>query len=233
VYPCLRLRSDLPDSLKILDLKGVIKYDPLLFDLDRSGVVTGATLVQLGNWNLTTVSTDPAGQFSYELKGTSAPLAKAGSLLRMKFSPRSNDSPGATSPLNHMQFSFPLRTEIVAQMTDGVMIVDSACGNTHLLTGDAGANMVDQNMPNPFGANRGSGDTQIPFDIGFDNTPVTIRILDVSGREVARPVDNVLFNQGRYLTKVNAMSLGSNGTYFYEFRAGDMKPVFKKMMLSK
>lgn len=233
VYPCLRMRNDLPDSLKILDLKGVIKYDPLLFDLDRSGVVTGAALVKSGNWQLITVTTDPAGQFTYELKGTSAPLASAGALLRMKFKPHDTDVPGATSPLNHMQFSFPLRMELAPQMTDGVMIVDSACGNTHLLTGDAGANMVDQNMPNPFGANRGSGDTQIPFDIGFDNTPVTIRILDVSGREVARPLDNVLFNKGRYLTKVNAISLGSNGTYFYEFRAGDMKPVFKKMMLSK
>jgi hypothetical protein len=93
--------------------------------------------------------------------------------------------------------------------------------------------MAGQNMPNPFGSKSGNNETQIPFDIGFDNTPVTIRILDVSGHEVLRPIDNILFSQGRYTAKVNASSLGSNGTYFYEFRAGDAKPVFKKMVVSK
>ncbi len=233
VYPCLRLRTDLPDSLHILDLKGVITYDPTLFDLDRAGVSRGEMILQLGNWNLITNPADIPGQFTYELQGAGAPITKAGSLLRMKFKPHDNDSPGATSPLTNKQFSFPLRTELAATAVDGFLIVDSACGNTHIFSGQATANFVDQNMPNPFGTNTGNNDTQIPFDIGFDNTPVTIRILDVSGREVARPLDNQIFNQGRYLTKVSAAALGSNGSYFYEFRAGDGKPMIMKMMVRK
>ncbi|MDP4235313.1 MAG: choice-of-anchor D domain-containing protein [Bacteroidota bacterium] len=233
VYPCLRLKTELPDSLHILDLKGVITYDATLFDIDRTGCIRGDALVQLGGWSLITDPTDLPGTYTYELKGTTAPLTKTGPVLRMQFKPHDNDAPGATSPLVHKQFSFPLRTELAPQMIDGVLIVDSACGDTHILYGPATANMVDQNMPNPFGTTIGQSYTQIPFDIGFDNTPVTIRILDITGKEVARPLDNVLFKQGRYTAKVSASQLGSNGTFFYEFRAGDAKPVFKKMVVSR
>jgi len=62
-------------------------------------------------------------------------------------------------------------------------------------------------MPNPFGASTGNNETQIPFDIGADNTAVTIRILDVSGKEIARPIDNQIFGQGRYTTTVSSSSL--------------------------
>ncbi len=233
VYPYLRMKTDLPDSLKILDLKGVITYDPTLFDLDRTAVASADMVQALGNWKLITNPSDAAGQITYELQGTSTPLGKAGPLLVMKFKPHDNDVPGATSPLRHTSFSFPLRTELNPQLIDGVLVVDSTCGNTHIESGNATANMVDHNMPNPFGPNSGNSETQIPFDIGFDNTSVTIRILDISGREVSRPVDNQIFNQGRYTAKVSAASLGTTGTYFYEFRAGDAKPVFMKMMVSK
>jgi hypothetical protein len=233
VYPCLRLETDIPDSLNILDLKGVITYDATLFDLDRSGAIVGEALVQLGNWKLIPNAADLPGQFTYELQGTSAPLGKSGPVLRMKFKPHDNDVPGATSPLTNTQFSFPLRNELSPFVVDGTMVVDSTCGNTHLLTGTATANMIDHNMPNPFGGNSGNNETQIPFDIGADNTAVTIRILDVSGKEIARPVDNQIFGQGRYTATVSAASLGSNGTYFYEFRAGNDQPVFMKMMVRK
>ncbi len=233
VTPCLRLMSPLPDSLHILDLKGVITYDPTLVDLDRTGVVRGDILLQLGNWNLIISATDLPGTLTYELQGTGAGLSKVGSLLRMKFKPHDNDAPGSISPLTQKLFSFPLRSEVDPQSIDGQLVVDSACGSTHLLSGDATANMVDQNMPNPFGANIGKSETQIPFDIGFNNTPVTIRILDVSGKEIARPVDNRIFNQGRYTATVNSSLLGTSGAYFYEFRAGDSKPVFMKMVVRK
>ena len=233
VYPCLRLMTDLPDSLNILDLKGVITYDATLFDLDRTGVLTGAMLEQLGNWKLIANAADLPGTFTYELQGTSAPLGKAGSLLRMKFKPHDNDAPGSKTPLLQKQFSFPLRTELNPLVFDGELVVDSICGDTHLESGTATANMVDQNMPNPFGSKTANNETLIPFDIGSDNTAVTIRILDVSGREIGRPVDNMLFSQGRYTTKIDASMVGSSGVYFYEFQAGTAKPVVKKMMVSK
>ncbi|MFI5264830.1 MAG: hypothetical protein ACHQM6_09970, partial [Candidatus Kapaibacterium sp.] len=233
VYPCLRLKTDLPDSLRILDLKGVITYDATLFDLDRTGIRSGDMVIKLGNWKLISNAADLPGQFTYELQGTGAPLSKAGSLLRLKFSPRNSDPLGASSPLQNTQFSFPLRTELNPLITDAVLVVDSTCGSINLLSGAATANIVDQNMPNPFGAKFGNSETQIPFDIGFDNTTVTIRLLDVSGHEISRPVDNVLFNQGRYTVRVDASLISSSGMYFYEFRAGDAKPVYKKMMVSK
>jgi hypothetical protein len=232
VTPCLRLIDSLPDTLNIIHLKGVINYDPTIVVLDRTGIQLGDMLIQLGNWNLTTNAADPLGTITYDLTGTTKPLSTPGSLLRLKFSPRAGDNPGSSSPLANAQFSFPLRTELAPQAIDGVIIIDSACGNTHLLSGPATANMVDQNMPNPFGKNA-SGETQIPFDIGFNNTPVTIRILDISGREIARPVDNVVYNQGRYTAPVSATALASAGTYFYEFRAGDAQPVYKKMVVNK
>ncbi|MEI8133723.1 MAG: choice-of-anchor D domain-containing protein [bacterium] len=232
VIPSLRLVNTIPDSLTVLDIQGVITYDPLVVDLDRTGMQLGDELVRLGNWKLTTNASDPVGTITYELKGTGQPLSKAGSLLRLKFRPHTGVKLGSTSPLTNTTVSFPTHLELALQSVDGTVFIDSACGNTHLESGTATANMVDHNMPNPFGKNSG-GQTQIPFDIGFDNTPVTIRILDVSGQEVARPVDNVIFAQGRYTTRVDASSLNANGTYFYEFRAGDAKPVYMKMMVSK
>ncbi|MFI5263368.1 MAG: choice-of-anchor D domain-containing protein [Candidatus Kapaibacterium sp.] len=233
VYPCLRLKTDLPDSLHILDLKGVITYDATLFDLDRTGVRAGDMIIKLGNWKLISNSADLPGQFTYELQGTSTPLSKAGSLLRLKFAPRNTDPLGAKSPLQNTQFSFPLRTELNPLVTDAILVVDSTCGDINLESGSATANMIDQNMPNPFGPKIGNNETQIPFDIGFDNTSVTIRLLDVSGHEVARPVDKVSFNQGRYTVKIDASLFNSTGMYFYEFRAGDGKPIYKKMVVSK
>jgi hypothetical protein len=211
----------------------VITYDATLFDLDRKAIRSGDMVIRLGNWTLTQNASDLPGQFTYELQGTGAPLSKAGSLLRLKFKPRDNDALGAISPLQNTQFSFPTRTELNPLVTDAILVVDSTCGNINLESGSASANMVDQNMPNPFGPKLGNNETQIPFDIGFDNTPVTIRILDVSGHEVSRPVDNASFNQGRYRVKVDASLLNSTGMYFYEFRAGDAKPVYRKMMVSK
>src|SRR6185369_170719 len=129
-----------------------------------------------------------------------APLSVPGALLRLKFSPQAGVKTGSQTTLAHTSFNFGLRSEFAPQVTDGVIVIDSACGDTHIISGPATANMVDQNMPNPFGA----GETQIPFDIGFDNTPVTIRILDVSGKEVLRVLDNVIFNQGRYTARVSS-----------------------------
>jgi hypothetical protein len=231
VTPYLRMKNSIPDSLHILGLKGSISFDPMVVDLDRSGVQLGTGLTSLGNWKINTNPSDPAGTFTYELIGTSAPLTAPGSLFRLKFTPHSGVTPGSMSPLTHTSFTFPQRSELAPLVDTGMITIDSACGNTHIVSGEATANMVDQNMPNPFGSS--SGETQIPFDIGFENTPVTIRILDLSGREVARPLDNTIFNQGRYRVKVNKAMLGSTGTFFYEFRAGNAKPVFKKMMVDK
>lgn len=233
VYPCLRLKTELPDSLHVLDLKGTITYDPLIVDLDRNATVIGDLLSLLGNWNLIKSNTDLPGIFTYELQGSAAPLTKTGSLLRLKFKPHANVAAGSISPLQDKLFNFPLRTEFVTAITDGVIVIDSTCGNTHLLSSNVTANMVDQNTPNPFGANIGHNETQIPFDIGFDDVAVTIRILDMTGREVARPVDNVIFKRGRYAATVTAQMVGSSGSYFYEFRAADMKPVFKKMIINR
>ncbi len=229
VTPCLRMRNTIPDSLNILDLKGIITYNPLVVDLDRSAISIGDELIKLGNWTVNLNSADPAGQISYELKGTGKPLSESGSLLHLKFTPHSGVVPGASTPLTHISFTFPLRSELSPLVTDGVIVIDSSCGNTHLISGSATANFIDQNTPNPFGKE----DTHIPFDIAGDNTTVSIRVLDISGKEVAKVIDNVVFNQGHYITTVSSAAIPSAGTYFYEFRAGSGKPEYKKMVVNK
>ena len=223
----LNLQSDIPDTLGINDIRGTVVFDPTIVDgpdkVPDGGVQPG-NLVQTPDWTPNIVY--HYGSFDYSLSSRTQVLTKAGTLLTFKLALHANLQDGSSSPLIGYD-TLPNTTEAVATTARSSVFLDSSCGTIHILSGGSPiANYIQQNSPNPFGSNAPS--TALPFAIGADNTLVTIRILDATGREVLRPVDNQPLARGRYEATVNAQTL-SAGIYFYEFRAGNDPPVIGKM----
>jgi len=148
----------------------------------------------------------------------------------LKFKAKDGVQPGAQSPLEHVDFDYPGRKEVQALLTNGVIIIDSTCGDTHLTSSAPKASFIEQNRPNPFGASH-SQTTDIPFTVGSDDTQVSLRILDMTGSEVLTLVSGT-YARGRYSAKLDASQLPS-GTYMYEYRAGKAKPQMKKLVIGK
>ena len=85
---------------------------------------------------------------------------------------------------------------------------------------------LQQNYPNPFNPT-----TTIAFTIP-SNEFVTLKVYDISGKEVAVLV-NEHKNGGNYEVQFSAGSLNlSSGIYFYRLQAGNFTDV-KKMVLLK
>ncbi len=82
-----------------------------------------------------------------------------------------------------------------------------------------------QNYPNPFNPT-----TLIRFALST-NTNVTLKVYDITGKEVATLLNNVYMNAGINEYTFDASNL-SSGIYFYTIQAGDFKDT-KKMMLIK
>jgi len=83
---------------------------------------------------------------------------------------------------------------------------------------------LSQNFPNPFNPR-----TDITFSIP-QNSKVTLKVYDVSGKEVATLV-NGNYSPGKYLVTFNGSNFAS-GVYFYELTAGNYKQT-NKMLLVK
>lgn len=83
---------------------------------------------------------------------------------------------------------------------------------------------LGQNYPNPFNPS-----TVIAFSVK-NAGPITLKVYDVVGREVAVLVNGTL-GAGRYQADWNAAGL-SSGVYFYQLRAGEFIST-KKMLLQK
>ncbi|MFA7361287.1 MAG: endonuclease [Candidatus Kapaibacterium sp.] len=84
---------------------------------------------------------------------------------------------------------------------------------------------LSQNYPNPF-----NPVTKINFDLPVDGR-VSILIYDVTGREVARIINNEFKKAGYYTTDFNAGSL-SSGVYFYSMSTENFRAA-KKMVVLK
>lgn len=80
-----------------------------------------------------------------------------------------------------------------------------------------------QNYPNPFNPS-----TTITFDLAKP-VPVKLRVFDVTGREVAVLVDQVL-QSGSYKVTFTPKGL-ANGVYFYRFEAGEFIQTKKLILL--
>ncbi|MCA9732106.1 T9SS type A sorting domain-containing protein [candidate division KSB1 bacterium] len=88
--------------------------------------------------------------------------------------------------------------------------------------------MLHQNYPNPF-----NPVTTIRFDLPEERA-VSLKIIDMLGREVANLIENTIFSAGRHSYIWDARNaIGervSSGVYFYVLRAGDFR-MHKKMVL--
>ncbi len=88
---------------------------------------------------------------------------------------------------------------------------------------------LSQNYPNPF-----NPVTKINFDLPADSK-VTLVIYDVTGRQVAKLLNNELRTAGYYTMDFNGSSMAS-GIYFYRFiaeSAGKQTIISKRMTLIK
>ena len=84
---------------------------------------------------------------------------------------------------------------------------------------------LQQNYPNPFNPT-----TTIAFALA-EKAAVTLKIYDLTGREMAVLIDNESLNAGNYTFLWNAAQLPT-GIYFYHLRAGDFSAM-KKLVLVK
>jgi hypothetical protein len=84
---------------------------------------------------------------------------------------------------------------------------------------------LEQNYPNPFNPS-----TTIEFSIP-QSVNLTMRIFNLLGQEMIRPIDNVKKEAGKYKITFNASNLPS-GTYFYSLETKDFSTK-KKMILIK
>ena len=96
--------------------------------------------------------------------------------------------------------------------------------NNEVVIGTPERFSLSQNYPNPFNPS-----TNINYDLPFDSK-VSIKIFDMSGREVASVV-NEFKTAGFYTVNFNASAL-SSGVYFYIINADNFTAT-KKMILVK
>src|SRR5579883_3518344 len=223
IYTDFNMLTPIPDSLGIKHISGVITFDPTV--VDYIGGRAGA-LVPQPQWVTTIVQSVP-GSIHYDISSATNIFNATGTLLNLTFQLHPDLQPGASSPLTAFD-TIPGTDEAIAQSAVSSIFLDSTCGTIHLLNGLPIASYIKQNSPNPFGGSAGT--TTIPFDVGDDNTIVTIRIIDMSGREALRPVDHAVYDRGHYTLQISASSLNS-GAYFYEFEANGTKTQIKKMLV--
>ena len=222
----LDLQSAIPDTMGINHIEGTITYDPTIVTVPPGGGPTAGNIV--AGWH--TVITAPLGSnggiFNYDISSDTGILTQPGTLLNLMFQLQPNLPEGASSPLLGFD-TIPNNPEVIASNAATTIFLDSICGTIHLLTGGLPiASFIEQNIPNPFGA--GAWSTTVPFNVADDNTIVTIRLLDPTGREVLRPVDHIAFAQGRYQITIDGSSLHT-GIYFYEFQTNGNPPQMLKM----
>jgi hypothetical protein len=83
-----------------------------------------------------------------------------------------------------------------------------------------------QNFPNPFNPT-----TQIAFDVLATN-PVTLKIYNAAGQEVATLLNGVSQDNGRHIINFDSGNL-TTGIYFYTVKIGNEFSATKKMLLVK
>ncbi|HET6513199.1 MAG TPA: T9SS type A sorting domain-containing protein, partial [Candidatus Kapabacteria bacterium] len=231
IFAVMRLKTAIPEEISARSLEGVIEYDATLLDLltiERVGLTSPA------DWTLDTAAVRTPGTIDFELNSGTTELHEPGALLRIVFQAKKDLTQTAQSALRLTLLNYVDTRELIADMSDGIIIIDSSCGSPQIIAGNggpAGTSYVMQNHPNPFGFRTGSGQTDILYDVSTNDAVVTIRVIDATGREVARPIDGRPHAQGIYQLTLDAAQFGS-GTYFYEFIVVGQKPMVKKMIVA-
>ena len=82
-----------------------------------------------------------------------------------------------------------------------------------------------QGYPNPFRES-----TFISFKLA-ESTPVTLKVFDLNGREIATLINNKMMSSGKYVEHFDAASKGlSAGVYYFKLIRGD-KIMVRKMIV--
>jgi hypothetical protein len=212
----LALQNAVPDSLGIDTLHGSLTWDPAIVTMTFDGAADTSIHLRSNEW---------PGTFQYDIFSDSV-LTQPKPLINFIFQLQSNLEEGASTPVVD-SVTLPGITEAYAPTESTTIFLDSVCGTVHLLAGGLPiANYIEQNIPNPFGGV--SPVTTLTFNVDADNTIVTIRLLDPTGREMLRPVDRQPFARGTFQTTIDATTLPA-GIYFYEFQANGEPPQMRKM----
>ncbi len=231
IFAVMKLKTAIPQEIFARNFEGVVEYDATLLDLLT---IEKVGLMEPADWNLDTAATRTPGRIDFTLSSTSTDLRDPGSLLRIVFQAKKDLDRTAQTPLRLTLLNYLDTRELVAAMNDGNIVIDSSCGASQIIAGDGapnGSSSIQQNHPNPFGVRTGRGQTDILYDVSSDDAIVTIRVMDATGREVARPIDSRSHAKGIYELRLDAAQFGS-GTYFYEFNVVGQKPMVRKMIVS-
>jgi hypothetical protein len=232
IFAVMKLKTAIPEEIVARKFEGSIEYDATLIDLltiEKFGMTAPV------DWRLDTAATRTPGKIDFTLSSTSTDLRDPGSLMRIVFRAKKDLDHTAQSQLRLTLLNYLDTRELVAALNDGNIVIDSSCGASQIIAGagkPSGTSSIEQNHPNPFGSKIGNGQTEFTYDISNDDAVVTLRIMDASGREVARPIDGRTHAKGLYQMKLDASQFGS-GTYFYEFSVQGEKPTIRKMIIAE
>lgn len=149
--------------------------------------------------------------------------------MKISFSTGSDTTVRVMNNVNNQWFAYNFNRQPTAIVFDpnNEIVIKTA---TLILSSEENISTVpseyrlSQNYPNPF-----NPVTTIEYDIP-NNSNVKITVYDMTGREVAAPV-NEFKSAGKYSLSFNAMKLAS-GIYYYRLQAGDFTQI-KKMTLLK
>ncbi len=149
--------------------------------------------------------------------------------MKFSFSTGSDTTVRVMNNVNNQYFTFTFNrqpTAVVFDPTNEIVIKTASLvmGVDENIPEVPAEYRLSQNYPNPF-----NPVTNIDYDLP-KNSLVKITIYDMTGREVAVPV-NEFKTAGRYSVSFNAMKLAS-GIYYYKIQSGDFSAV-KKMTLLK
>jgi hypothetical protein len=175
----------------------------------------------------------PWGAFKTMQSDDSVFTPVEGMRIPLDFSVNDNDTPGNNTAREGIMCYAPLNND--NSYSDVWRWSYTWIGNKMTTTGVEGqvnepiVYQLMQNYPNPFNPS-----TVIRYSLAQAG-PVTVKVFDVLGREIAVLVNGEVQSAGNHVVNFGTASVTrglSSGTYFYEIRSGAFRDI-KKMMLIK
>ncbi|MDZ4711010.1 MAG: zinc-dependent metalloprotease family protein [bacterium] len=202
---------------------------PFLVTQPNTNVTWNSNVTQTVTWNVANTTAAPVSVANVNIKlstdgGNTFPTMLAAN------TPNDGSQPVTVPSLNITNARIKVESigNIFFDLSNTNFTITNTSSVANNGTGIPAEYSLSQNFPNPFNPS-----TKIVFDIPF-NSSVILKIMDLSGREVATLVDNK-FNAGSYTATFAAENLAS-GIYFYKIIANGEKQNFtltKKMTLIK
>ncbi|MEO8210155.1 MAG: zinc-dependent metalloprotease family protein [bacterium] len=218
---------------------GGVDYEFLQFEVDTAGpflvtqpntnVTWNSNLPQTVTWNLANTNAAPVNcQLVNILLSTNGGSTFATTLVSNTANDGSEIIGLPALNINNARIKVESVGNIFYDISNANFTITSVSSVHNNGTGIPNDYLLSQNFPNPFNPS-----TKINFDIPF-NSNVTLKIMDITGREISTLVNNS-YNAGSYTVTFEPGNLAS-GIYFYNIVAEGDKGNFvmtKKMTLIK